>query len=69
MEEVAKEIGLGLVGRPEQKKHSKNIQKKLKYENYEKKFVLMSRKISFDHLAFVTGAKDLLMVELLCYIC
>ena len=37
MEEVAKEIGLGLVGRPEQKKHSKNIQKKLKYEKLWKK--------------------------------
>ena len=27
MEEVEKEIGLGLVGRPKQKKHSKNKEK------------------------------------------
>ena len=32
-----------------------------------KKIVFMSRKISLmDHLAFVTGARDLLVVELLC---
>ena len=30
-----------------------------------KKFVFMSWKISVDHLAFVTGAKDLLVVKLL----
>ena len=55
MEEVEKEIGLGLVGRPKQK----NIAK------LRKKFVLMSRKIPVDHLAFVIGAKDLLVVKLL----
>ena len=65
MEEVEKEIGLGLVGRPKQKKHSKNKEKKLKYEKLRKKFVPMSRKISVDHLAFVIGAKDLLVVKLL----
>ena len=34
-------------------------------KNLRKKFVLMSQKISVDHLAFVTGAKDLLVVKLL----
>ena len=47
-----------------------NTAKKYKKEIYDtknlrKKLVLMSWKIYVDHLAFVTGAKDLLVVKLL----